>query len=185
MKKIMVIIILMLLGGCGRANANYKLLSLDDKTIWDQYHVNMDVFSERLVYELTDISPFFKMKSSISFNSRTIFHGAFFYFEITENSKPYGFFSNEPKYPIDQFSFEIDDLSFQVIISPITSSPEKSYPWVYITGVNGKLNYYILLELGDNNVIMQNQYNESDTFKLEDREKIIGVLSSIFTRNSS
>jgi|GEM_PF-5361841 len=184
MKKILVIILLMFLGGCGSSNANHKTLYIDDESIWNQYHVNMVVFSERLIEELADKSLFFKMKPSISINSRTEFHGAFFYFEITENPKPYEFINN-PKHPIDQFSFEIDDLSFQVIISPITSSPEKSYPWVYITGVNGKLNYYILLELGDNNVIMQNQYNESDTFKLEDREKIIGVLSSIFTRNSS
>lgn len=78
MKKIMVIIVLMLLGGCGGTNANHKLFYIDDESIWNQYHVNMVVFSERLVEELADKSLFFKMKPSISINSRTEFLGGFF-----------------------------------------------------------------------------------------------------------
>jgi hypothetical protein len=184
MKKILFIIILMLLGGCGRTNANHKTLHLDDESIWNQYHVNMDVFSERFVEELTDNSLFFKMKPSISINSRTEFHGSFFFMEVTGNPKPYEFI-NKPKQPIDQFSLEIDDLKFKIVISSTTSSPGNSYPWVYITGVNGKLNYYILLDLGDKNDIIQNQYNESDEFKPEDKGRITDLISSLFSRISN
>lgn len=184
MKKTLIIIILILLGGCGRTNANHKTLYIDDESIWNQYHVNMGVFSERFVEELTDNSLFFKMKPSTSINSRTEFHGSLFFMEITGNPKPYEFV-NKPKHPINQFSLDIDNLKLNIVISSTTSSLEKSYPWVYITGVNGKLNYFILFELGDKNDIIQNQYNESDEFKPEDKGRITDMISSIFSRNSN
>lgn len=184
MKKIIVMVILMLLSGCGRTVANHKALSIDDESIWNQYHVNMNVFSTRFVEELTDSGQFFRMKSSISINSRTEFHGSFFYLEITENSKPFEF-SMKSKQPIDQFSLDIDELSFIIVIASTTSSPDKNYPWVYITGVSGKLNYYILLALGNKNEIILNQYNESDVLKLEDKVRITALVTSIFSRNSN
>jgi hypothetical protein len=144
----------------------------------------MTVFSERFVEDLSDDSQFFKMKPSISINSRTEFHGSFFYFEITENSAPYEFI-NKPKQPIDQFTLEIDELEFKVIIDSATSSPDKNYPWVYVTGKKGKLNYFMLLAPGDKNDIILNQYNESDVFKPEDKARIIELISSMFTRNSN
>lgn len=183
MKKIFIFIIVMLLSGCGASNATHKTLSLDDETIWNQYHVNMEVFSERSIEELTDNNQFFKMKPSISINSRSDFHGAFFYFEITENSKPYEFI-NQPKLPINQFSLEIDELKFKVIVNSTTSSPDNNYLWIYITGIHGKLNYFILLAPSDKNDIILNQYNESDEFKLEDKERIIELIRSIFTEPS-
>jgi hypothetical protein len=182
MKKILIIILIILLSGCGKANANHKSITIDDETIWNLYHVNMEVFSERFIEELTDDSQFFRMKPSISINSRTEFHGSLLYFEVTENSKPFEF-SNKPKRPIDQFPLEIDTLRFEVRINSTTTSPDKNYPWIYITGSNGKLNYYILLELGNNNEVLTNQYSDSDVFKNEDKIRIIELISSIFSRN--
>ena len=183
MKKLFVLILCIFLSGCGGSNANHKALTMDDESIWNQYHINMNVFSERFIEELTDRNLIFKMKPSISINSRTEYQGSFFYLEITENPKPYEFI-NKPKQPIDQFSLEVDELEFIVIVSSTTSSPDKDYPWIYITGSNGMLNYYMLLALGSNNYLIRNTYNDSDVFALEDKEKIIEVINSIFSRNS-
>lgn len=47
------------------------------------------------------------------------------------------------------------------------------------------MNYYILLELGDKNDIIQNQYNGSDEFNPEDKGRITDLISSLFSRISN
>lgn len=182
MKKFLLALILVLLSGCGRANANHETISIDDDTIWNQYQVNMSVFSERIIGTMTDKNMFFKMKPSISINSRTTFHNAFFQFEITQNSKPYEFIMS-PIHPIEQFTLDIDELHFTITISPTTASSEKSMPWIYITGVQDKLNYFILLAPSDMNDLIQNKYSASDDFLAEDKQRIIDLVTSIFTRD--
>jgi hypothetical protein len=184
MKRLFVLIMAVLLSGCGSANANHETLTIGDESIWNQYHVNMAIFDERFVEELTDKNPFLKMKSSLSINSRSTFHGSFMHFEITQNSRPYEFIMS-PKHSIDDFTLEIEDLSFTVTISPITSSSEKSFPWIYITGVQDKLNYFIQLSPGDDNDLIQNKYNSKDGFKPEDRQRITELILSIFTQDST
>lgn len=183
MKRLFVLIVLLLLNGCGRANANHETLSIDDETLWSQVQVNMAIFEERFVEELTNKNPFLKMKSSLSINSRSTFHGSFMYFEITQNSKPYEFIMSS-KHSIDEFTVEINELSFTVTISPITASSEKSFPWIYIIGVHDKLNYFIRLSPGDDNDLIQNKYNSKDDFKPEDRQRITELIVSMFYKES-
>lgn len=88
-----------------------------------------------------------------------------------------------PIHPIEQFTLDIDELHFTITISPTTASSEKSMPWIYITGVQDKLNYFILLAPSDMNDLIQNKYSASDDFLAEDKQRIIDLVTSIFTRD--